>query len=745
MPVWAVPLAICGTIAAFYWQILTGVYWIWEDGISFYYPNLAHAVQQLRQGVFPWWNPFEFAGNVFAADIQTLLFYPFHWLLLLVQLPFGPSYFLQEWYIVLHLMWMGLGQFRVLRDFGFGRKSAIPAALGLVLSGYITAHVIHLTLILTAAWMPWAFLYFRRTLNTKQLRPACLAALCLGFAMLGGLPQISVHFYYFLGAFALFHVWSEKEFRTRTVFRTAGLAALIFTLAFGLASVIYLQTMEAAPYTERHALTYAEAESDAVRPARLLTFLAPRLFGVLSGNDPSVTSFWGESSWLYWEGQMYIGVLALIFAALGFAVWRSRMRVFLGAVIAFALVASMAKTFPLFKLLFHAAPGLGTFRVPPRFLYYVAFCSSIVAAAGLDWFWKSELGTRSKITRTLLIVAGGLALVWLGFAAGLFQSFSPAFANDSVYRNATNEWLWQAALVLGAAGLVALSSRMAPSALCALLVVLLAGDLYRAHGTFPQGQQSTSDFFTQIPLLDLFRDKAKGELFRSSTRIGNQLLLQKRQGMVDQMFSMQGYNPLRPRATAEMERNLPRESVLDLYNVKYSLESDPSTGMLSMRERNTYKPRFWFADSCEVVADSQAVFQRMKDPAFPHRSLALLTESIPDFQPLLPEPAKDGIRIDRYSATRIELTISCGGPRLLIASENYFPAWKARLDGKPQKIYTADRAFWAVPIPAGEHGIVFSFSSRMARVGGAISAASLAVIVAGLWISRRRRTYTISA
>ena len=61
--------------------------------------------------------------------------------------------------------------------------------------------------------------------------------------------------------------------------------------------------------------------------------------------------------------------------------------------------------------------------------------------------------------------------------------------------------------------------------------------------------------------------------------------------------------------------------------------------------------------------------------------------------------------------------ISGGGVGWLFLSEAYYPGWKARIDGKEARIFSADYAFRAVFIPAGTHKLRLDYEPVSFRIG----------------------------
>ena len=77
-----------------------------------------------------------------------------------------------------------------------------------------------------------------------------------------------------------------------------------------------------------------------------------------------------------------------------------------------------------------------------------------------------------------------------------------------------------------------------------------------------------------------------------------------------------------------------------------------------------------------------------------------------------------------------------------MVSENYYPGWKATVDGKPARIGRADYTLIGVELPAGARSIELNFTSPSYQRGKVITwiaiAVGLLMLGAGLWRDRRR-------
>ncbi len=80
-------------------------------------------------------------------------------------------------------------------------------------------------------------------------------------------------------------------------------------------------------------------------------------------------------------------------------------------------------------------------------------------------------------------------------------------------------------------------------------------------------------------------------------------------------------------------------------------------------------------------------------------------------------------------------------PGLLVLAETDYPGWIAEVDGQPVPIHTANMAFRAVELPAGEHRVVFSYQPAWVKPTLlAMVAAFLLVVIAMVWPRRRDST-----
>jgi hypothetical protein len=150
-----------------------------------------------------------------------------------------------------------------------------------------------------------------------------------------------------------------------------------------------------------------------------------------------------------------------------------------------------------------------------------------------------------------------------------------------------------------------------------------------------------------------------------------------------------------------------------------------------------------------VKAPDESVLATVLDPRFDVRRAALFdttagvpTQAVPQ---QLPEPLDLPVRVTSRAPGRIALALSRPAPAgaALVVSENYYPGWRASVDGRDAAVGRVDYSLVGVGLPAGAREVTLTFTSPRVATGRAISLAvlgmSLLAVAAGVAVERRRR------
>lgn len=108
---------------------------------------------------------------------------------------------------------------------------------------------------------------------------------------------------------------------------------------------------------------------------------------------------------------------------------------------------------------------------------------------------------------------------------------------------------------------------------------------------------------------------------------------------------------------------------------------------------------------------------------------------------LVPVSAAE-IRIEKWTAERIEFASEARSSETLVLRRLNYPAWKGRIDGQQAKLQTlSNTGEIVVPLAAGQHQVEIDFGRTWDRTaGGAISILSAIGLAGFEWVRRRSRT-----
>lgn len=346
-----------------------------------FYPWKVHVKESVLNGELPYWNPYTFGGTPLLANMQSAVFYPLDWALMLT-FPMERFYGLSLW---LHLCLAGIGAFFLAKKCNVDSFPALLAGVAYGLNGFTMIHIPagnHLTYA-AAAWIPWllwATAGYVRT-NTKKIKWALIGLVIAFLHFLCGHPQMAFYSLFFSGLFcAVYTIWLHYKIEGKPLF----FAILrIFGWGFALVLGIFLAgfqlipTLEYAELANRAAqLDLASATEFSFAPHRLITLLFPEYYGSMnSGNHTESFVFWSCA---------YAGVI-VPFLALFSLVKKPRESVVLPLLVIaiIGLLLAWGRGNPLYTLWFQL-PGFGSFRAPAKYLPYYVIAVCVLASVGLN-------------------------------------------------------------------------------------------------------------------------------------------------------------------------------------------------------------------------------------------------------------------------------------------------------------------------------------------------------------------------
>jgi hypothetical protein len=166
------------------------------------------------------------------------------------------------------------------------------------------------------------------------------------------------------------------------------------------------------------------------------------------------------------------------------------------------------------------------------------------------------------------------------------------------------------------------------------------------------------------------------------------------------------------------------------------------SGDVKIYENLAVLPRAYPVHQVDIVPDEAAAIAAIQDIQFnPAEQFVRLPFDNERAGPITlghASPA-DEVIITGYQPERVELVVRLDTPGWLVLTDAYYPGWQATVDGEPVEIIPANLMFRAVPLPAGEHAVLFEFKPDSLRLGAIVTGLALLILVAGLSFTGLKR------
>jgi hypothetical protein len=159
-------------------------------------------------------------------------------------------------------------------------------------------------------------------------------------------------------------------------------------------------------------------------------------------------------------------------------------------------------------------------------------------------------------------------------------------------------------------------------------------------------------------------------------------------------------------------------------------------------------PPAWVASALVKATDDQAL-ATVRDGRFDPTRAALVDPAIEPnatspTAPPAPAPQKAATTRFEPGAIDVQLDAPATAGQALLVSENFYPGWRATVDGKPATAERMNYNLIGVPLPAGARSIQLRFTDAAYETGKAVTIvaflAALIIWVGGAVVDRRAAT-----
>lgn len=730
-PVWAYVVLILGM---FYKPLATETFYV-RDLYLLFYPKKLLFVDAIRSGRLPLWDPFTNGGQPFLALPSNFSFHPSNLLYLVL-----PTLFAFNLILVLHVLFCAVAAYWLARVARLSIPAAFVAGAVFAFCGYTLSSANLTPLLLGLPWVPMTIGLTHRALRDgRSIVPAGIAA---AMPLLGAAAELTAML------FAILVIWVAFA-RSGTTMRARAIAVVIVIIAaIGLSLVQTLPvTSILAQSTRGEGRSYHSFTQWSVALERLPELVIPRFLGEYDTLEDE--DYWGrplETHGFPYILSLYVGIPALLLALFGTFIRGDAgdvPRRALAVIALTAVVLSLGRNLPPFRLIYDYVPLVSIFRYPVKAQLAMLLPVALLAACGVELLAQSR--------RKLAIVAGalGAALGALAIAIATNAAFTASFAGAFSFTPLAPKHQAALAIALAHAAIAALAMLFASrrawlAAGVVTLDLVIAG--YAVNDYAPRA------LFDEPPAAAVVRDAVGGHRFYAAER--EQALRTTRNDLSalaeweiatlqDYTASLFGipvvyhsdYDGLAPAAISRLGGrmlSLPweqRRGLLDRAAVAAFMTPEelsltdvdeiaridaPRRPLRLYRNRRATAARFV---SSVVLARSDAeAMERVI--ASGDLTTAVVTAPLPVDNC---GPAAVHLLSRSLNSARYQVDAPCRG--LVVFAENHYDGWRATIDGRDVPHLRADYAFTAVPVPPGRHTIDRHYTppGLWAGVGGTVA------------------------
>lgn len=724
---------------------------ITSDSVSFFYPMQITAIEMLKNGKLPFWNPYILAGTPLLANFQSAPFSPTN--LLYFVFDNISAWSLQ---IILQHFLAVLFTYFLLRHWKVSKIASLFGGIIFAFSGFniiwsqwnghaLTASFIPLIILLSDRWF----------LNAKPWE-GILISVSFALFLVSGYPQLAL--YLFL---AIFLLWIVRLREIRNLILRTLLLGSFLVLGAGLAAPQILPGAELLALSQR-----------AVEPhpfdwvflpwSKLITFFAPDFFG-----NHTTENYWGPQD--YTSNTGYVGIVAVSLALAAFSLVRKSKEVRFAILL---LVVSLIFSFPtpipiyLWKSGFLGLNAASAHRALVLFNLAVA----LLAGFGIDTFLRKRISfLKTVFIPSIVLVA------FLGYGLYLFyltktDPVLTLFTHSQIpkYLVALRNLIFPFGILIGTAIIFLVQSRVGSRLRRILLVALLVLGIFEL---FRFGWKYTPFsprhiIFPTTPVLDFLLSQEK------PVRVTGSKVIPINMKMAYKLEALEGYDAVYPLKISQFLAALNGQRsgtqpvgrfglvdnvtshLLDLVNTKYFLAlrdegnnnfsprgeipndfiskrfrvafEDKSTVVL---ESLTALPRAFMVYDWEITGDEKEILNNLLDENFPLAEKVVLEEEPPTKKSNRAKIASK-IEYEVYSENRSLINVETEEDGILFISDTWYPDWYAFIDGEAVEILRTNFNFRGIPIPKGSHIVEMVYKPRSFYNGIKVSLLSLLVLLA---------------
>lgn len=708
---------------------------ITADVPSFIFPMQNFAVNILKSGKIPLWNPLILMGTPLLANFQSAPFSPTNFLYFIFDnlTAWGLQIFLQ------HLI-AALSVYFLMRHWKVTKMGSILSASIFAFSGFNLIWSEWNGHALSAAFIPLIILAEDKWIVEGSKISLIFFPILIFLELLSGYPQVVLYTVVAGMVLAVVRLLENKN-----VFIRILSLSLFGLIGFGLSAIQILPGWELLKYSQRtiepHPFDWAFLPWQ-----KVITFISSDFFGNHASNN-----YWGPQD--YTSNTGFVGIVAFVLSLFSLDLIRKNKVVLfasLTALVALLLAFPTPISIYLWKSGFLGLNAAAAHRSLVIFTLSISF----LAGFGYDWIDKN---IDSKKTVAIYLFTSCFLLVFLLYAYLMGdQKIVGSFISVVALRNLAIPILLFILFIF---------IYLKIKSFKFLFIILSVFELFYFGWKFTPFSPREI-IFPKTPVIDYLTSQEK------PFRVSGNKVIPMNMLMAYGIETPEGYDAVYGKNISKLISAINDNSqntktsgrygsidrldsrILDLVNTKYFLAlktlKDGSVGVNgntpALYDSNKFKkvfedksvvvyenlnslPRAFMVYDWEKDTGDDQTLSKILNVNFPLGEKIIVNSDITKNSNLDNIKGNYSIKYLDYKSQGSEIDVKTNKAGMLFVSDSYFPGWNVYIDGEKSQIIKADFAFRAVYVAQGDHRIVFSYEPESFLVGKNISLISAAILL----------------
>jgi hypothetical protein len=686
-----------------------GVNDVWQQN----YPFRKIYSESLHQGLLPVWTDKIAGGFPLLAEGQTGFFYLPN---LVLNFLFPAPLAFNLGYAVSFII-CSLGMYFFLRKAGISRLSSLGFSVAYAYGGFFITHMSHYNLFQAAALTPW-ILYSAMLIFSDNRFGMILFAFILSQQIFTGHLQMVLVSAVALAVMSA-GLYLPGKIKIRHLARI-GLAGLFGIL---LSSAQIIPTYELNTLSTRSkGISFNEIISYKYPLKFLLTLILPFAFG--NPQLGTFAHFRENGGALFWETSAYLGLLPVLGAILAvFLPVKKAFKIIGLTIIGVSLILMIGPQSPFYIIL--TFPPFSFFRFPMRFLAVFTLGICLLAAFSNDYLLGKirNAGLKKYLSGGIfVIIILNVFIVWRNYHGSVPYSefLAPPESVKLLTDGPGNK-------IISLASQVNLYHEFFDknSGRVGRMMDLrnyLPANLYTIYNLDSMEVYTSQQSKRSVYYRGLFGETNTVSATSSSifSDVSLRLLAIKGVNRIISPYRLESENK---NLKLLSENKLP-ETYDNLPANYYIYRLDNSLKKLSL------------LDDAKQISTFDEFYKTVSLVDFDYQKTALVETDLGSME--RQTPLKYEISDQIFTDSSVKAKVKTSRDSILVSTVNYYPGWKAKIDGQNRKVFPVDVLNLGLLIPEGVHSIELYFDPLSYRAGYIISLAGYTLLFLNLFFILRR-------